>query len=60
MFPAEVVKELVVAAITYGAPVIIDLIENWGSEPVTIAGLQARLDALPKAEDAFAGEPPTE
>lgn len=60
MFPAEVVRELVIAAIKYGAPAIIHIIENWGSEPVTIAGLQARLDALPKAEDAFMGDPPTE
>jgi len=42
------------AAATHGIPLILDLCKNWNSgEPVTPEALQARIDALPKADDAF-------
>ncbi len=60
MFSPEVTKELVKAALTYGVPAVLDLIDSWDDAEPTVAELQARLEELPKAEDAFPGDVPPE
>ncbi|MGE4486383.1 MAG: hypothetical protein AB7C95_00985 [Synergistaceae bacterium] len=59
-FTAEVTKELIKAALVYGVPAVLDLIDSWDDAEPTVEELQARLEALPKAEDAFPGEVPPE